>query len=309
MITVNALIEKFRFALNNKWGYIWGTAGEKWTAAKQKELEKTTDADRAQGRAYGSKWIGHTVADCSGLFSWAFKQLGGYMYHGSDTMYRKYCNYKGELKKGKRTDGATLKPGTAVFVWNGKKYSHVGLFVGGETVIEAMGTQNGVTTSKVSACKWSHWGELAGIDYVNAGNEQLTMNNEQLGENGDSSNVILSGTVGGVEGSPPDKSTVRKGSKGAAVRELQTMLLKLGYSLGLCGIDGDFGKATEAAVRSFQSDNRLAVDGVAGPKTWAELEKTVASLVVIPSEVEGSLAKYIVTISGPGSDTGAGDLQ
>ena len=42
MITVNELIEKFRYALNNKWGYIWGTAGEKWTATKQKELEKTT---------------------------------------------------------------------------------------------------------------------------------------------------------------------------------------------------------------------------------------------------------------------------
>ncbi len=90
-----------------------------------------------------------------------------------------------------------------------------------------MGIQNGVTTSKVSASKWNHGGELAGIDYVNAGNEQLTMNNEQLGENGDSSNVILSGAVGGVEGSPHDKSTVRKGSKGAAVRELQTILRKV----------------------------------------------------------------------------------
>ncbi len=62
VITTEALIGKFRQALNEKWGYIWGTSGENWTAAKQKELEKTTDADRAQGRQYGSKWIGHTVA-------------------------------------------------------------------------------------------------------------------------------------------------------------------------------------------------------------------------------------------------------
>ena len=165
MITTQALIEKFRQALEEKWGYIWGTAGVQWTAARQKELEKTTDSDRAQGRKYGSKWIGHKVADCSGLFSWAFKQLGGYMYHGSDTMYRKYCVSKGELNKGKRTDCATLKPGTAVFVWNGKKYSHVGLYIGDGIVIEAMGTINGVTTSKVSAGKWTHWGELVGVDY------------------------------------------------------------------------------------------------------------------------------------------------
>ena len=280
MITVQALIDKFRQALSENWGYIWGTAGEKWTAAKQKELEKTKDSDRAQGREYGSKWIGHTVADCSGLFSWAFKQLGGYMYHGSDTMYRKYCVNKGELRKGKRTDCGTLKPGTAVFVWNGKKYSHVGLFVGDGTVIEAMGTINGVTTTRVTAGKWTHWGELVGIDYVNTGKEA-------------SSNVISTGAAGGVEKSPSGQPTLRRGSKGDAIRELQTMLDKLGYDLGPCGIDGDFGKATEAAVRSFQSDHRLTVDGIAGPATYGELEKSVNAISVKPEE-----ATYSVTIGG-----------
>lgn len=53
VISTEALIAKFKQALKEGWGYIWGTAGEKWTAVKQKELEKTTDADRAQGRQYG----------------------------------------------------------------------------------------------------------------------------------------------------------------------------------------------------------------------------------------------------------------
>ncbi len=251
MITTNALIGKFRQALSEHWGYIWGTAGETWTAAKQKELERTTDADRAQGRQYGSKWIGHKVADCSGLFSWAFRQLGGYMYHGSDTMYRKYCAGKGELKKGKRTDWGTLKPGTAVFVWNGKKYSHVGLFVGDGTVIEAMGTINGVTTTKVTAGKWTHWGELVGVDYAN--NSEFRIQNSELMESATSRPII------------------RKGSKGSAVTELQAMLLKLGYDLGPCGVDGDFGRRTDAAVRQFQKDHGLAADGIAGPVTWKEL--------------------------------------
>ena len=88
MITASALIGAFKQALKDDWGYIWGTAGVKWTQARQNDLNKTTDSDRANGRKYGAKWIGHMVADCSGLFSWAFKQLGGYMYHGSDTMYR-----------------------------------------------------------------------------------------------------------------------------------------------------------------------------------------------------------------------------
>ena len=176
MIQAKDLINLFQQALKDKWGYIWGTAGERWTALKQSNLEKTTDANRALGRAYGSKWIGHKVADCSGLFSWSFHQLGGTMYHGSHTMYLKWCSAKGELKNGKRTDFAVLKPGTAVFVWDGRKYTHVGLYVGGDTVIEAQGTKAGVTTSKVTATKWTHWGELVGVGYDA---DQCIMHNAQ----------------------------------------------------------------------------------------------------------------------------------
>ena len=269
MIKAEALIAKFRQALEEKWGYIWGTAGEKWTAEKQKELEKTTDANRAQGRQYGSKWIGHRVADCSGLFSWAFRQLGGSIYHGSDTMYRKFCVNKGELNKGKRTDRGTLKPGTAVFVWNGKTYSHVGLYAGNGTVIEAMGTLNGVTTTKVTATKWTHWGELTGVDYSGAGEPPA------------------------ADTADPAKPVLRKGSKGQAVREMQALLEKRGYDLGPCGTDGDFGKDTEAAVKRFQQDRGLAVDGICGPATWKGLEKAAALQQDTPAE-----KTYTVKITG-----------
>ena len=53
VISTEALIAKFKQALKEGWGYIWGKKKKKWTAVKQKELEKTTDADRAQGRQYG----------------------------------------------------------------------------------------------------------------------------------------------------------------------------------------------------------------------------------------------------------------
>lgn len=250
MIKAEALIAKFQQAQDEHWGYIWGTAGEKWTAEKQKELEKTTDANRAQGRQYGSKWIGHRVADCSGLFSWAFKQLGGTIYHGSDTMYRKYCVNKGELSKGKRTDRGTLKPGTAVFVWNGSSYSHVGLYAGGGIVIEAMSTLKGVTTTKVTAGKWTHWGEVTGVDYA-GDNAELRMQNAEL--------------------NAENRLTIRRGSKGETVAEMQGVLERLGYDLGSCGVDGDFGRMTEKAVKAFQKDHGLTVDGICGPKTWKEL--------------------------------------
>ena len=88
------------------------------------------------------------------------------MYHGSNTMWDKYCTNKGELVSGKRDDGRELLPGTAVFTRNkdtGKR-GHVGLYIGDGTVIEAAGTQEGVVTSKVTG-KWTEWGELKGVEY------------------------------------------------------------------------------------------------------------------------------------------------
>ena len=161
MISTNDLISKFRYALENDWGYIWGQAGDVWTQAKQNA------ATREQTKKYGQQWVGHHVADCSGLFSWAFKQLGGYMYHGSDTMFKKYTTANGTLKSGKRTDSGELIPGTAVFVYKAdeKKYSHVGLFIGDGYVIEAASTSFGVVKTKVSNTKWTHWGELKDVSY------------------------------------------------------------------------------------------------------------------------------------------------
>jgi hypothetical protein len=121
--------------------------------------------------------VGHYVADCSGLFTWAFAQLGGYMYHGSNTMWDRYCTSKGKLKSGKRTDGKELKPGSAVFVLkNGDDRSHVGLYIGNGEVIEASSTELGVIKSKITNSKWGEWAELKGVDYE-TGNDIPPANN------------------------------------------------------------------------------------------------------------------------------------
>lgn len=64
--------------------------------------------------------------------------------------------------------------------------------------------------------------------------------------------------------------TVR-GDRGQRVLQVQCMLTKRGYSVGGSGVDGQFGADTESAVRLFQSDKGLAVDGEVGPNTWAGL--------------------------------------
>ena len=68
--------------------------------------------------------------------------------------------------------------------------------------------------------------------------------------------------------------TLKRGAKGDRVKRLQEDLIKLGYKkyLDPYGADGSFGGATEKAVRAFQADHKLVVDGSVGPATQAKIE-------------------------------------
>lgn len=68
---------------------------------------------------------------------------------------------------------------------------------------------------------------------------------------------------------------LRKGSTGPEVKSLQKKLLQIGYYLGSYGADGDYGDATVTAVRKFQKDNSLVMDGEAGPNTLAAVDKVL----------------------------------
>ena len=73
----------------------------------------------------------------------------------------------------------------------------------------------------------------------------------------------------GVEIKPEFKTSMRKGSTGECVYLLQEKLNALGYDCG--NPDGIFGSTTRTAVKSYQKDKKLAVDGVVGAKTWAAI--------------------------------------
>lgn len=59
------------------------------------------------------------------------------------------------------------------------------------------------------------------------------------------------------------------GKTGYYVKELQERLTDVGYTLA---IDGRFGLATLEAVKAYQADQGLVVDGKVGPLTWAKLK-------------------------------------
>lgn len=80
--------------------------------------------------------------------------------------------------------------------------------------------------------------------------------------------LFLNNCTGATIKAAEELPTLRKGSRGLYVEELQDMLDKRGYTLK---VDGKFGSGTEEAVEAFQADNRLKVDGVVGSKTWGKL--------------------------------------
>ncbi|MCI6966999.1 NlpC/P60 family protein [bacterium] len=93
--------------------------------------------------------------------------------------------------------------------------------------------------------------------------------------------VFLAGTA--YAASP----LLRRGSRGAEVKQLQGNLIYLGYLNDVA--DGIFGAKTEAAVRRYQSRNGLSVDGIVGEKTRAKLAKEVLLLNRILSTAKSCL--------------------
>ena len=238
------------------WGYIYGAYGQIWTQAAQ---NRATDE---QTKKYGQQWVGKHVIDCSGVWWLAMKECGSYMYHGSNTMWSKYCVAKGRLSGGKRTDGAELKVGTAIYTGiKDGDHNHVGVYIGDGKVLEAGGTKVGVVITKITLAKWTCWGEMKYVDY----------------------------------GAEPGLPILKRGDKGTYVTLLQTKLIQQGYDCGKWGADGSFGAATEEAVKKYQRNHELDPDGVVGVKTWECLNSGEVSLYTVRIEHLGkSVADEIV---------------
>ncbi|TNE91614.1 MAG: hypothetical protein EP330_04560 [Deltaproteobacteria bacterium] len=107
------------------------------------------------------------------------------------------------------------------------------------------------------------------IDGIVGPNTASSLNGAHAGTHSGSGQGSQSGQSGqstqaGVTGRPE----LRLGRRGTLVEALQRLLNTKGGSLR---VDGDFGPATDNAVKRFQAANNLEVDGVVGPNTAAKL--------------------------------------
>ena len=149
MIKVQTLFDFCHVMLKERWGYIWGAYGQIWTEEKQ----RATTNEMAQ--RYGAQWIGHHVADCSGVMVYIWNRCDMSIYHGSNTIQQKHV---GKLSK-------EPKPGYAAFKVKGDDYYHIGIV--DETakyVYESRSTKDGFChDSPVS--KWDYFAPFNDIIY------------------------------------------------------------------------------------------------------------------------------------------------
>jgi hypothetical protein len=92
----------------------------------------------------------------------------------------------------------------------------------------------------------------------------------------------------------------QRGSKGPEVSHIQTRLTELHFYAG--PIDGDFGGGTESAVKGFQKQQHLDVDGRVGPATFAAL--FAGAVIAAPAIANAPIERRCLALTGS-FETGA----
>jgi hypothetical protein len=100
---------------------------------------------------------------------------------------------------------------------------------------------------------------------------------------------------------------VPQGNKGPTILDLQNALIALGYTFPKFGADGVRGPETAAAVRKFQQDNQLAVDGIPGPQTIAKLNTILANRPEITKNLRKSSPQDVKPVGPEPTIGGNGD--
>lgn len=81
-------------------------------------------------------------------------------------------------------------------------------------------------------------------------------------------------------------NTLKLGSKGSDVKKLQNLLNNTLKPSPKLVADGNFGPRTDLAVKKFQAQSQIGIDGHVGPKTWKAMEtQEKGKRVVNPPEV------------------------
>lgn len=195
--------------------------------------------------------------DCRGFTDWVLKMFGFDLY--GDTVSAQWNHKENWIVKGQfGVDPIPQNVLVNVFIKNSSgKWTHTGFYYNGATCECSVGVQY---FNPMKKNRWTHWAIA-----------KCFANGWTMPEPEPQPEPPKEPEKQPEKEPTVSYKTIRKGNYGESVKTCQTILQKLGYDLGICGVDGDFGQATEKAVKAFQKDHGLKVDGVVGEKTWGAL--------------------------------------
>ncbi len=161
MKTNLGLVEYAKKALNEKWGYVWGTYGlvlsETLLQAKIKQYPDMVGKYQSLIR---QKWMNRRTVDCIGL-------IKAYLWDsGSGITYdpKTDVNVGGMVNAAKEKGSIDTLPEIAgVCVY---KQGHIGVYVGGGQVIEAYSTSLGAIKTQLRGGGWTGWLKVPYITYA-----------------------------------------------------------------------------------------------------------------------------------------------
>ena len=152
-------------AWENNWGYVWGTYGNILTESLfAYKLKQYPDGVGNYKDFIRANWLGRRTADCVGLikgYGWLDASSGAIRY-GTNGMpdYGANQMYQSAAVKG---DMSTMPEIKGLAVW---KPGHIGIYIGGGYVVEAMSTRYGVVKTAAVGRGWQGWCQVPSIDYI-----------------------------------------------------------------------------------------------------------------------------------------------
>lgn len=226
--------------------YAWGMFGSQITkksvTAKAKQYPNWYD-----GRSFGSLYKSDPPVygfDCIGLIKavlWGWNASTGAKYASNGVPD---VSADGMIWLCSEVSSDVTDISVGEFVW---MRGHCGVYIGDGKVVESTPIwKNGVQITALTARKWTKHGKLP---YVSYDTEE-------------------------VETVKIELPVLAKGSKVREVETLQRLLRSYGHKgkdTKVLTIDGDFGTNTDHALRAFQKEQRLTVDGICGKESWNRL--------------------------------------
>lgn len=151
-------------AWESGWGYVWGTYGNVLTESLL--TYKVSQYPDGVGNHEGfirAHWLGGRTTDCVGL-------IKGYSWLSPETMTIDYGTHgmpdigANQMYYNAKESGSisTMPDIPGLAVWHD---GHIGVYIGGGQVIEAMGTKYGVVKTELAKRNWTHWLKVPYISY------------------------------------------------------------------------------------------------------------------------------------------------